>query len=36
MTPMMQFLIETESLSNQEYQDLERLIRNRKRGKAGK
>jgi BlaI family transcriptional regulator, penicillinase repressor len=35
MTPMMQFLIESESLSDQEYQELERLIRNRKRGKTG-
>jgi BlaI family penicillinase repressor len=33
LTPMMQFLIENESLSDQEYQELERLIRNRKRGK---
>lgn len=35
LTPMMQFLIESESLSDQEYQNLERLIRNRKRGKTG-
>jgi len=35
MTPMMQFLIESESLSDQEYQELERLIRNRKRSKTG-
>jgi len=35
LTPMMQFLIENESLSDQEYQELERLIRNRKRGKTG-
>jgi BlaI family penicillinase repressor len=34
LTPMMQFLIENESLSEQEYQELARLIRNRKRGKA--
>jgi BlaI family transcriptional regulator, penicillinase repressor len=34
LTPMMQFLIENESLSDQEYQELERLIRNRKRGKT--
>ncbi|MEN6332938.1 MAG: BlaI/MecI/CopY family transcriptional regulator [Phycisphaerales bacterium] len=33
LTPMMQFLIESESLSDKEYQELERLIRNRKRGK---
>jgi len=33
LTPMMQFLIENESLSNEEYQELERLICNRKRGK---
>lgn len=35
LTPMMQFLIENESLSDREYQELERLIRNRKRGKTG-
>jgi BlaI family penicillinase repressor len=35
LTPMMQFLIESESLSDREYQELERLIRNRKRGKTG-
>lgn len=34
LTPMMQFLIENESLSDEEYQELERLIRNRKRGKT--
>jgi len=34
MTPMMQFLIESESLSDAEYQELERLIHNRKRGKT--
>jgi BlaI family penicillinase repressor len=33
MTPMMQFLIESESLSDEEYQELERLIRSRKRSK---
>jgi BlaI family penicillinase repressor len=34
LTPMMQFLLENESVSDEEYQDLERLIRNRKRGKT--
>jgi BlaI family penicillinase repressor len=34
LTPMMQFLIENESLSDEEYQELERLICNRKRGKT--
>jgi BlaI family penicillinase repressor len=34
LTPMMQFLIENESLSDQEYEELERLIRCRKRGKT--
>ena len=34
LTPMMQFLLETESLSNEEYQNLERMIRHRKRGKT--
>jgi len=33
LTPMMQFLIENESLSEQEYRQLEHLIRNRKREK---
>ncbi len=34
LTPMMQFLIENEKLSEQEYQHLEHLIQNRKREKA--
>jgi BlaI family penicillinase repressor len=34
LTPMMQFLIENESLSDEEYEELERLIRCRKRGKT--
>ena len=34
MTPMMQFLIESEKLSEQDYQCLEHLIQNRKRDKA--
>jgi BlaI family penicillinase repressor len=34
LTPMMQFLIENESLSDDEYQELARLICNRKRGKT--
>ena len=34
LTPMMQFLIENESLSDEEYEELERLIRGRKRGKT--
>jgi BlaI family transcriptional regulator, penicillinase repressor len=34
LTPMMQFLIENESLSDEEYEELERLIRHRKRGKT--
>jgi len=34
LTPMMQFLIENESLSDAEYEELERLIRCRKRGKT--
>jgi predicted transcriptional regulator len=33
LTPMMQFLIENEKLSEAEYQELERLIRGRKRDK---
>ncbi|MHC4497511.1 MAG: BlaI/MecI/CopY family transcriptional regulator, partial [Planctomycetota bacterium] len=35
LTPMMQFLIENEELSEKEYRHLERLIKNRKRRKAG-
>jgi BlaI family penicillinase repressor len=34
LTPMMQFLIENESLSDEEYEELERLIRHRKQGKT--
>jgi len=34
MTPMMQFLIESEKLSEKDYQYLEYLIQNRKREKA--
>jgi BlaI family transcriptional regulator, penicillinase repressor len=34
LTPMMQFLIENESLSDEEYQELERLLCNCKRGKT--
>lgn len=34
LTPMMQFLIESEKLSDEDYQYLEHLIQNRKRGKA--
>jgi BlaI family penicillinase repressor len=33
LTPMMQFLIENENLSDEEYRQLEHLIRNRKREK---
>ena len=33
LTPMMQFLIENEKLSEADYRQLERLIQNRKRGK---
>ncbi|RPJ36561.1 MAG: BlaI/MecI/CopY family transcriptional regulator [Planctomycetaceae bacterium] len=33
LTPMMQFLIENEGLSDEEYRQLEQLIRNRKREK---
>lgn len=33
-TPMMQFLIENEELSDEEYLKLERMIRNRKRRKS--
>jgi BlaI family penicillinase repressor len=33
LTPMMQFLIENESLSEEEYRQLEHMIRNRKREK---
>jgi predicted transcriptional regulator len=35
LTPMMQFLIENEELSEKEYRQLEKLIANRKRKKAG-
>ena len=34
LTPMMQFLIENEALSDQEYQELEKLLANRKRNKT--
>jgi BlaI family penicillinase repressor len=34
LTPMMQFLIESERLSEEDYRHLEHLIQNRKRGKA--
>jgi BlaI family penicillinase repressor len=34
LTPMMQFLIESEKLSDKDYQYLEHLIQNRKREKA--
>jgi BlaI family transcriptional regulator, penicillinase repressor len=34
LTPMMQFLIESERLSQEEYESLEHLIQNRKREKA--
>jgi BlaI family penicillinase repressor len=34
LTPMMQFLIENDELSEQEYKHLEKLIRNRKRRKT--
>ena len=34
LTPMMQFLIENDELSEQEYQQLEDLIKNRKRKKS--
>ncbi|MBN2590266.1 MAG: BlaI/MecI/CopY family transcriptional regulator [Sedimentisphaerales bacterium] len=33
LTPMMQFLIENDELSENEYKELEQLIKNRKRGK---
>lgn len=33
LTPMMQFLIENEKLSEADYRQLERLIQNRKRGR---
>ena len=33
LTPMMQFLIENEKLSEEDYRQLERLIQNRQRGK---
>lgn len=35
LTPMMQFLIENEKLSDEECRELERLIRSRKRSKKG-
>lgn len=35
LTPMVQFLIENEKLSDEECRELERLIRSRKRGKKG-
>jgi len=34
LTPMMQFLIENDELTEQDYQQLEELIKNRKRGKS--
>jgi hypothetical protein len=34
LTPMMQFLIENDELSEQEYRQLEHLITNRKRRKS--
>ena len=34
LTPMMQFLIENDELSEKEYEQLEQLIKNRKRGKT--
>ena len=34
LTPMMQFLIENDELSENEYKELELLIKNRKRGKV--
>jgi len=34
LTPMMQFLIESDKLSEQDYQYLEHLLKNRKRDKA--
>lgn len=34
LTPMMQFLIESDKLSEQDYEYLEHLLKNRKRGKA--
>jgi len=34
LTPMMQFLIENDELSEQEYKQLEQLIKNRKRSKS--
>ena len=36
LTPMMQFLIENDELSENEYKQLEHLIKNRKRGKKSK
>jgi predicted transcriptional regulator len=35
-TPMMQFLIENEQLSDDEYDAMAKMIKNRKRGKATK
>jgi BlaI family penicillinase repressor len=34
LTPMMQFLIESDQLSDEQYKQLERLIKNRKRRKS--
>jgi len=34
LTPMMQFLIESDQLSDEQYRQLERLIKNRKRRKS--
>lgn len=34
LTPMMQFLIENDEVSENEYEQLEQLIKNRKRGKS--
>jgi len=36
LTPMMQFLIENDELSEKEYKQLEQLIKNRKRNKSTK
>ena len=36
LTPMMQFLIENDELSENEYKQLEQLIKNRKRSKSAK
>jgi predicted transcriptional regulator len=35
LTPMMQFLIENDELSEEEYRQLEAMIKNRKRPKSG-